>query len=116
MGVLWESKPGSDCVVVLCAVLARYFVLLQLRLLALWSSSGAFIVSCFRLVCFLCPAPGAGGPWQSGDVAFCCRSSVGLWVVVLWEPATVARYFVALLLVSSGVFVSSAVIQCSVKP
>jgi hypothetical protein len=40
---------------------------------------------------------------------------VGLWVVVLWEPATVARYFITPLLMSSGVFVSSAIIQCSIK-
>jgi hypothetical protein len=37
-------------------------------------------------------------------------------VVALWELATVGCYSVALLLVSSGVFVSSAVIQCSIKP
>jgi hypothetical protein len=37
-------------------------------------------------------------------------------VVTLWEPATVACYSMALLLVSSGVFVSSAIIQCSIEP
>ena len=35
-------------------------------------------------------------------------------VVALWEPATVACYSVALFLVSSGVFILRAVIQCSV--
>jgi hypothetical protein len=37
------------------------------------------------------------------------------WVVALWEPAIVACYSVTLLLVSSSVFVSSAIIQCSIK-
>jgi hypothetical protein len=37
-------------------------------------------------------------------------------VVALWEPATVACYSVALLLVSSSVFVSSAIVQCSIQP
>jgi hypothetical protein len=37
-------------------------------------------------------------------------------VVALWEPATVACFSVALLLVSSSVFISSAVIQCSIQP
>jgi hypothetical protein len=39
-----------------------------------------------------------------------------VWVVALWEPAAVACYSVALLLVSSGVFILSAVIQCSFQP
>jgi hypothetical protein len=57
--MLWEPKPGNDCVIVLCAILTRQFVLLQLHLPTPWSSSSAF-AKCSLLVWFLRPAPGAG--------------------------------------------------------
>jgi hypothetical protein len=114
VGMLWEPKPGNDCVIVLCTILACQFVLLQLYLATPWSSSGAF-ARCSLLVWFLHPTPGAGDlytPGVSCALGVSHSAPGAVWVVALWEPATVAYYFMALLLVSSGVFVSSFSFFC----
>jgi hypothetical protein len=65
LGVLWESQPGSGCVVVLCAVLARCFVFASTS-----SPRPVVFIQCF---CRLALSPG---------VIFAPRSRSG--TLALW--------------------------------
>jgi hypothetical protein len=99
-----HSAPGAVWVVALCelATVGCYSVVLLLV------SSGVFILSAISQ-CSVEP--------RGLDALGASHSAPGaVRVVALWEPATVACYSIDLLLVSSGVFVSSAIIQCSIKP
>ena len=80
-------------------------------------SSSVFISSAV-IQCFIKPrGPDAGrGPGGLGAPGASHSAPGAVRIVALWEPATVACYSVALLLVSSGVFISSAVVQCSIQP
>jgi hypothetical protein len=85
---------------------------------ALLLVSSSVFVSSAVIQCSIQPrGPDAGRGPGGLDAPGASHSAPGaVRIVALWEPATVVCCSVALLLVSSSVFISSAVIQCFIKP